>query len=334
MNILEDANVSHKVEFYFSDSNLLTDKFLFTHVGGHENLPVPVDVIHSFKRMRRFQPRDAVISALKESSTLDIVEEDNAIKRKEPLPEGLVGKPMNEIQKVHEDSSMARSIYVKGFGKEEASTQFDIEAFFQTYGTTNSVRLRRAQDGTFKGSVFVEFDSEDKQKNFLTLEPAPKWKSKELLIKSKKQYCDDKVDDIKEGRVRPHSGDRSYRGGHRGRGDRGDRRGNANRDLDKQDDRDWRLRREQDAKEGFPDRKSGNDDKYDGEDRSGGKHRGYGKSGRGRGGRGRGKERNEERRGRDHQYAPLSQPPWSQIALLILGVALTPPMAIMIPHGP
>lgn len=250
--------------------------------------------------MRRFQPRDAVISALKESSTLDLVEEDTAIKRKERLPDGLVGKPMNEIQKVHEDSSMARSIYVKGFGEEEASTQFDIEAFFQTYGTTNSVRLRRGDDGAFKGSVFVEFDSEDKQRDFLTLEHAPKWKDKELLIKSKKQYCDDKVDDIKAGRVRPRSGDRSYRGGQRGRGDRRDR------DQDRNDDRDWRLRREQDAKEGFPNRKGG-DDKNSRDDRGGGRHKGFGKSGRGRGGRGRGRDRNEERRERDDRYVLLSK---------------------------
>ena len=252
-----------KVEFYFSDSNLLTDKFLFTKVEGHENLPVPISTILSFKRMRHFQPLSAVVDALKESTVLNVVEDDTAIQRKTPLPEGLVGKPMGEIQKVHEDKTMARSVYAKGFGEEQPSTQFDIEAFFAQHGSTNSVRLRRSYDGTFKGSVFVEFDSEETQRAFLALDPKPKWQSNELQIKSKKQYCDDKVDEIAAGRVRPN-------------------------------ERDWRVRREEDRKSGF-------------KDRNGGKHRGFGSSGRGRGGgrgrngRDRSKNRNDDRSKRDER---------------------------------
>lgn len=217
--------------------------------------------------MRHFQPLSAVVEALKESTILNVVEDDTAIQRKIPLPEGLVGKPMVEIQKVHEDKSMARSVYAKGFGEEQPSSQFDIEAFFAEHGSTNSVRLRRAHDGTFKGSVFVEFDSEETQKAFLALDPKPKWQGNELQIKSKKQYCDDKVDDIAAGRIRPN-------------------------------ERDWRVRREEDRKSGF-------------KDRNGGKHKGFGSSGRGRGGRGRdsrgrggrdrSKRRNDEIRERDER---------------------------------
>ena len=264
---------------------------------GHENVPVPIEVIHSFKRMRHFQPRSAVVAALKDSKSLNLVNDDKDIQRKEPLPEGLIGKPMNEIQQVHEDSSMARSIYAKGFGEEEASTQFDIEAFFANYGSTNSVRLRRHDDRTFKGSVFVEFDNEETAKDFLAINPPPVYKAQKLQLKSKKQYCDDKVEDIKAGRVRPNSPG----GRHKNGGFRGGRRNNEHRDLDKQDDRDWRMRREEDAKDGFPTRKSG-DGRDDHEDRRGGKRRGFGSSGRGRGrgGRGgRGRDRNDERRARN-----------------------------------
>ncbi|KAL9629055.1 MAG: hypothetical protein Q9164_007039 [Protoblastenia rupestris] len=293
----DPAAIRKQVEFYFSDSNLLTDKFLFTKMEGHENVPVPIDVIHSFKRMRHFQPRSAVVTALKESKVLHLVNDDNDIQRREPLPEGLVGKPMNEIQQVHEDSSMARSVYAKGFGQEEASTQFDIEALFANYGSTNSVRLRRHENRIFKGSVFVEFDNEETAKNFLAIDPPPMYKGKKLQLKSKKQYCDDKVEDIKAGRVRPNSADgRDKRGGFRG-----GRRNNDHRDLDKHDDRDWRLRREEDAKEGFPGRRNGGS-KADREDRRDGKRNGFGSSGRGRGGRGgRGRDRNEERKAREER---------------------------------
>ncbi len=230
--------------------------------------------------MQHFQPRSAIVVALKESPLLDLVEDDTAIQRKDPLEEGLEGKDMSDIQKVYEDKTMARSIYAKGFGDEESSTQFDIEAFFQNHGPTNSVRLRRSYDKTFKGSVFVEFDSEATQKDFLALDPAPKWKGKDLQIKSKKQYCDDKVEDIKAGRVRPNSQDGGHRGGYRGRGDRRD---NTHRDLDKHDDRDWRMRRDEDSKEGFRD------------------HGGR-RGGRGRGRGGRGGRRDDRDRGEKYYH--------------------------------
>ena len=250
--------------------------------------------------MRHFQPLSAIVDALKESTVLNVVEDDTAIQRKNPLPEGLVGKPMVEIQKVHEDKTMARSVYAKGFGEEQPSSQFEIEAFFAQHGSTNSVRLRRAYDGTFKGSCFVEFESEETQKAFLALEPKPKWLGNELQIKSKKQYCDEKVDAIAAGLVRPNEdgranrkGDRDWAGRDRDR--RGEKGGRRDRDdKDDKDDRDWIVRREEDRKSGF-------------KDRNGGKHRGFGGSGRGRGGgrgrdgRDRSKNRNDRGRERDER---------------------------------
>ena len=259
---------SPKVEFYFSDSNLPMDNFLFGKVEGHKNLPVPISIIHSFKRMRHFQPYSAVVAALKDSTFLDVVENESCIQRKVPLPEDIKDKPVHEVQKVFEDAAMARSVYVKGFGDEKPSTQFDVEAFFAPYGPTNSVRLRRDNTRSFKGSVFVEFDSEATQKAFLALDPKPKWKGQDLQIKSKKQYCDEKVEDIAAGRIKPnHLG--------RWKHDKHDRRD--------RDDRDWKTRRDEDRKNGFRD------------DRRGG-HKG------GRGDRGP-RDRNDERaRGRDEQY--------------------------------
>ncbi|KAI4096302.1 MAG: hypothetical protein LQ344_001128 [Seirophora lacunosa] len=267
--------IRKQVEFYFSHSNLLQDQFLFSKVQGHDNLPVPISTIHSFKRMRHFQPFSAVVDALKESTTLNVVGDDNdLVQRKTPLPEGLKDKPMFEVKKVHEDQAMKQSVYVKGFGEEQPSTQFDIEAFFAEYGPTNSVRLRRASNNMFKGSVFVEFDSEESQKKFLELDPKPKWKGQDLLIKSKKQYCDDKVEDIKSGKIRPRNAEEKRLAGN--------------------DDRDWKVRRAEDQQNGH---------------KRGGGGRGFGshKGGRGRGGRNSGgrRDRDEERRNdRDNRNVP------------------------------
>ncbi|KAL8724875.1 MAG: hypothetical protein Q9166_007704 [cf. Caloplaca sp. 2 TL-2023] len=265
----DPVEIRKQVEFYFSDSNLLQDKFLFGKVQGHDNLPIAISTIHSFKRMRHFQPYSAVVEALRGSATLDVIDDDK-IQRKLPLPEALKDQPMDEIQKVFEDEAMKRSVYVKGFGEEQPSTQFDIEAFFASFGPTNSVRLRRTTTKLFKGSVFVEFDSVETQKKFLSLDPSPKWNGKDLIIKSKKQYCDDKVEDIKAGRVKPRNSDEK-----RGQG---------------ADNRDWKTRRDEDQRNGH--RRGGG---------GGGGGRGFGSH---RGGRGRGGRNGNRRDERDERNVP------------------------------
>ena len=257
----DPVEIRKQVEFYFSDSNLPTDKFLFDTVGGSENKAVPIKTIHNFKRMRRFQPFSAVVAALKESSTLNVVEDDTAIQRKIPLSEE-TGSTQPEIQKVFENEAMSRSVYVKGFGKEESSSQFDIEAWFSKFGATNQVRLRRTFEASFKGSVFVEFDSEETAKEFLAIDPAPQYDGRDLIIKSKKQYCDEKVNQINSGAVR----------------------------AEEPDERDWNARRDLDRKRGFPPLHK---------DGRSGRGRGYGRGGnRGRDSRRQGSRNDEPRDGK------------------------------------
>jgi len=195
------------------------------------NHPVELTVIHQFKRMRHFQPFSAIVEALKSSEVLDVIDNDTKVRRKVPLPENVTDSFDPTVAKVFEDKAMARSIYAKGFGIEGPTTQFDIEAFFLPYGPTNAIRLRRTHDKVFKGSVFVEFDSEETQRNFLAVNPKPKWKGEELVIKSKKDYCEEKVREINAGRVKPNS----FRP----------------RRRDREDNRDWRERRTEDQKRGF-----------------------------------------------------------------------------------
>ena len=203
--------------------------------------------------MRRFQPYSAVVAALRESKFLEVTE-DESIRRREPLAE-TEGKSVEESLKIYEDKAQPRSVYAKGFGEEGPSTQFDIEAFFAPYGPTNAIRLRRTfPDKIFKGSVFVEFESEEMQQAFLALDPKPKFKGKDLMIMSKKEYCDMKVSGIKSGKVRANESRRG-RGGGRGRGgarkmrDR-DRNRGQNEDGD---DKDWKESRDKFQKNGFRD---------------------------------------------------------------------------------
>lgn len=256
-----------KVDFYFGDSNLPTDKFLWRLTGGPENKPVDLKQICNFSRMRRFQPYEAVVKALKESKFMQITGEEGEemVSRKIAYKEG----KQNALK-------FASSVYVKGFGDEEPSTQFDCEAFFTKFGTVNAVRLRRTSPGQlFKGSVFVEFSTPEEAQAFLALDPAPKWKGHDLKIMSKKAYVEEKDQLIKDGKLEPSESNKPQfyegRGSNRSRGDRGGRgrggRGGFNKNRDQDD---WKNRREEDRKGGFKDRNN---------------HRG-GRGGRGRGGRG------------------------------------------------
>lgn len=222
----------------------MQDDFLYSKVEGSKNLPVPISIIHSFKRMRHYQPLSVVVAALKESTTLNVVDNDACVQRKDPLdvPDSAKDKPIEEVKKVYQDKTIPRSIYVKGFGEEGPGTQFELEAFFADFGATNSVRLRRHSDKLFKGSVFVEFDAVETQEKFLALDPKPKWKGNDLIIKSKKQYCDEKVEDINSGRIKPNV-QRDEQRNH----NKGSRQG--------PDTRDWRTRRDEDQANGFKDRK-------------------------------------------------------------------------------
>lgn len=156
---------------------------------------MPISLLHGFKRMRRFQPFSAVVAALKESETLDVIEGDELRRKvawKKPDTEG------NELT----DPTIPSSIYAKGFGDEEAATQFDVENFFAPYGPINSVRLRRKMPSReFKGSVFVEFETVEGQREFLELEDKPKWKGGELQFMSKREYCEGKLKDIEAGKI-------------------------------------------------------------------------------------------------------------------------------------
>ena len=284
-----------KVEFYFGDANLPTDRYLWDLTDGATNLPVSIEKICNFSRMKRFKPVSAVVAALRESNFLEVSGPEGAeqVKRKVPYD-----------PKTPRSKTEARSVYVKGFGDEEPSSQFDIEAFFAPFGPTNAVRLRRTPEKLFKGSVFVEFQDEETAQKFLELDPKPLWKGKHVLkIQSKKEYTDAKAQEIKDGKMEPaetwgpSSRGRGRGRGHRGgdfRGDRDHGRGGRHHNRDRGDgDRDpddWKKRREDDRASGFKDDRRRND-----RDRKGGRGDRRGR-GRGRDDRGpRDNDRNRER---------------------------------------
>lgn len=235
---------------------------------GSANKPILVSKIHSFKRMRSFQPYSAVVAALRDSSFLVIEGEEGqeTIKRKNAYKLASVSKTKTD----------AATVYVKGFGDEQPNTQFDLESFFSQYGDVRGLKLRRTNENFFKGSVFVTFANEEEANAFINYKPAPKWKDHDLKIMSKREYCDEKAELIRQGKLEPNSQPQKKffegREGNTRGGNRGGFRGDNN---------DWKKRRDYDQKNGFRD------------------NRGRGRGRGGRGGRGRGdRDRFRDRDGR------------------------------------
>ncbi|PHH78581.1 hypothetical protein CDD80_6623 [Ophiocordyceps camponoti-rufipedis] len=284
--------IRKQVEFYFGDWNFPQDKFMWESCGGTANKPMPISKIHSFKRMRTFQPYSAIVAALRESSFLEVVgdEGQEMVKRK-------VGyKPMAEARAKAE----AATVYAKGFGDENPDTQFDLESFFGKYGEIKGLKLRRTNEGLFKGSVFVTFPDVDAAKKFVDLKPAPTYKGNDLKIMLKRDYCDEKSELIRQGKLEPSNNglrkkffegkDSTRRGSRDNRQPGGD---------------DWKKRREQDQKNGFQDRRDGGRGRgARGRDRGRGRGRGGGRGGRDGAGRGRGGRDGGDRRDNTNDVKP------------------------------
>lgn len=143
--------VVKQVQFYFSKHNLPTDKFLKEQISKSENRWVPLDIMLKFNRLKSLTEDKAVVAdALKASDVLEVSEDGDSIRRKEPLPATLVPGAFDSA-----------TIYAKGF-PDNAELE-DIEEAFEPFGAVGRVTMRRTKgrNGTFKGSVFVTFDSEE-----------------------------------------------------------------------------------------------------------------------------------------------------------------------------
>jgi len=80
----EGESIRRQVEFYFSDQNLPNDKHLLELCGGTQNLPVSINEILGWRKMRRFKPKSQVIVALRKSAILEVVD-NKRIRRRIPL---------------------------------------------------------------------------------------------------------------------------------------------------------------------------------------------------------------------------------------------------------
>ncbi|KAL0889291.1 hypothetical protein Bca101_013274 [Brassica carinata] len=80
--------IIRQVEYYFSDENLPTDKFLLNAMKKNKKGFVPISTIATFHKMKKLTRDHALlVSALKESSFLVVSADEKKVKRLSPLPE-------------------------------------------------------------------------------------------------------------------------------------------------------------------------------------------------------------------------------------------------------
>ncbi|KAL0248435.1 hypothetical protein GEMRC1_003671 [Eukaryota sp. GEM-RC1] len=156
-----------QVEFYFSDSNYLKDKFLLSTAKQTPEGWISLDVINSFNRMKSFNlTTPELAEQLKDSTVVALSEDKTKVRRVAPLPE--------------KDTSEERSVRVKPVP--EDSTIESVEELLSKYGTIQCVRLRRNFHTQKYDSAIVEFSTVEEAKSFL---------DQELDFEAKTEYAPD-----------------------------------------------------------------------------------------------------------------------------------------------
>ncbi|KAJ9111259.1 hypothetical protein QFC22_006559 [Naganishia vaughanmartiniae] len=190
--------IVEQLAFYFSDSNLFYDKFLWNLVCKNPQGYVPLETVASFKRMRDYL------------TTYGVPFIAQCVRDVHPA----AGQPGNEISvdatgelvrrtKALERDTTAwdRTLYVKGFGEGETglNSQEQVEDWFKQFAQVAAVRFRREGDGkdknkgAFKGSVFVEFKTLPDAQAFVDMSPQPEFQGVPVVSMFKEQYVQMKV---------------------------------------------------------------------------------------------------------------------------------------------
>ncbi|KAG5219774.1 long-chain fatty acid-CoA ligase [Salix suchowensis] len=197
------------VEFYFADSNLPYDRFMWTlHTKNPEHW-VPISTVASFKRMREHTARglDWVVKAVRLSEELELDAEGVNVRRTTEVQE-----PKDQFERSVYAVSRSGSrnwweklscIHRKALGMKTASFKESLKRSSKIWEDERCTHETGREEG-FQGLCFREFTDFKSVDAFLNAEPKPTWEGKELLIMSKR------ITNQKEGQQRRRRYSLSY----------------------------------------------------------------------------------------------------------------------------
>jgi len=190
----QDKKIIRQIEYYFGDFNLPRDKFLQEETKTDAGW-VTMETMMKFKRLSDLSTDQAeIVAAIKNSKAglIEVAEDSTKIRRDPaiPLPENT-----EESRKALE----ARTVYAKGFDKENTTLDELIDHFNETNPKVVSVQMRNWADKKgkekvwhFKGSIFITFKSEEAASEFVETKDV-KYKDSLLDIKFQKNYFEEKA---------------------------------------------------------------------------------------------------------------------------------------------
>ncbi|KAM7530564.1 hypothetical protein LguiB_033974 [Lonicera macranthoides] len=121
--------IIRQVEYYLSDENLQTDKFLMNYLTKDKDGFVPVGVIASFRKMKKLtQDRSLIVAALRESSVLVVSSSGKKVRRLHAFPFAEVKDPKS------------CTVLVENL-PEDHSTE-NIKSIFGSAGNINNICIR------------------------------------------------------------------------------------------------------------------------------------------------------------------------------------------------
>lgn len=185
-----DTKISQQIEYYFGDHNLPRDKFLKEQISLDDGW-VPLEVMIKFNRLNKLTTDfGTILAALKKSKTglLEIDEEKSKIRRSP-------SKPLPEVTEEYKNAIKNRSVYIKGFQLDTSLD--DIKNWLEGKGPIENIQMRRTLDKTFKGSIFIVFETEEAAKKFLENKDL-KFKDSDMIILSKEDYFAKKNEERKQ----------------------------------------------------------------------------------------------------------------------------------------
>ncbi|KAL6599473.1 La-domain-containing protein [Neocallimastix sp. 'constans'] len=173
---MTEAKVLKQIEYYFSDSNLPKDKFLWETVNSDPQGWVDINVLLKFNRLKSLTKDHEVIkNAIKKSAELlELNEDGTKVRRKTQI------KPKS-------DDVIERSIYVQGIPTSVEKPVEAIEEYLATYEIEAiHINAFRNKDRSFKGEAFIELKTKEDAEKILS-KKLP-FKETEINIMKKSEF--------------------------------------------------------------------------------------------------------------------------------------------------
>ena len=139
------AKLVQLLAFWFSDANLAKDRFLRKTMASNEKQYVPFAIFLTFKKVQQLNAMVHHLQAAAAScSFLKISRDGSMVRRAVPF-----ASSPNELQ---------RTVHVDCVAND--ATHDSMSNIFSQFGTVVYVSIPRQQDGSVKGSAFIEFSDE------------------------------------------------------------------------------------------------------------------------------------------------------------------------------